>query len=159
MMGFGNEEPRALTVDEIHDIEDKYAAAAGRAQKAGFDGVELHACGYYMGQQFLSSTANIRTDEYGGNPENRSRFYSNIIEKIRENCGEEFGLIVKQAVMEAGDKGGITLEEGMFYANKFLTAGADAIEVMGGSWKPEPDLSDIPSTADKPGRMLGFAPL
>lgn len=95
MMGFGNEEPRALTIGEIHDIEDKYAAAAVRAQKAGFDGVELHACGYYMGQQFLSSTANIRTDEYGGNPENRSRFYSTIIRKIRENCGEDFGLIVK----------------------------------------------------------------
>lgn len=156
MMGFGNEEPRALTIDEIHGIEDKYTAAAVRAQKAGFDGVELHACGYYMGQQFLSSTANFRTDEYGGNPENRSRFYSNIIGKIRENCGDTFGLIVKQAVMEAGDQGGITMEEGMFYANKFLTAGADAIEVMGGSWKPEPDINDIPSTADKPGRMLGL---
>ena len=159
MMGFGNEEPRALTIQEIHDIEDKYAAAAFRARKAGFDGVELHACGYYMGQQFLSSTANIRTDEYGQSPENRSRFYSNIIGKIRENCGEAFGLIVKQAVMEAGDKGGITMEEGMFYANKFLTAGADAIEVMGGSWKPEPDINDIPSTADKPGRMLGLCAL
>lgn len=157
MMGFGNEEPRALTIEEIHDIEDKYTAAAARAQKAGFDGVELHACGYYMGQQFLSSTANVRTDEYGGNPENRSRFYTNIITKIRETCGNDFGLIVKQAVMEGGDQGGITMQEGMFYANKFLTAGADGIEVMGGSWKPVPDLEDIPSTADKPGRMLGLA--
>lgn len=156
MMGFGNEEPRALTVAEIHDIEDKYAAAALRAQKAGFDGVELHACGYYMGQQFLSSTANIRTDEYGGNPENRSRFYREIIDKIRTVCRPDFGLVVKQAVMEAGDQGGITLEEGIFYANQFLTAGADAIEVMGGSWKPVPDMDDIPSTADKPGRMLGL---
>lgn len=156
MMGFGNEEPRALTIEEIINIEDKYAAAAARAKKAGFDGVELHACGYYMGQQFLSSTANIRDDEYGGSPENRSRFYSNIIGKIRKGCGEEFGLVVKQAVMEAGEQGGITMEEGLFYANKFLTAGADGIEVMGGSWKPNPDLSDIPSTADKPGRMLGL---
>ena len=157
MMGFGNEEPRALTIEEIRTIEDKYAAAAVRAQKAGFDGVELHACGYYMGQQFLSSTANIRTDEYGGNPENRSRFYTNIIGKIREACGTDFGLVVKQAVMEAGEQGGITMEEGMFYANKFLTAGADGIEVMGGSWKPVPDIDDIPSTADKPGRMLGLS--
>lgn len=156
MMGFGNEEPRALTISEIHAIEDKYTEAAVRAQKAGFDGVELHACGYYLGQQFLSSTANIRTDEYGGNPENRSRFYSNIIAKIREKCGRDFGLVVKQAVMEAGEEGGITIQEGMFYANKFLTAGADGIEVMGGSWKPVPDLEDVPSTADGPGRMLGL---
>lgn len=49
------------------------------------------------------------------------------------------------------------MEEGMFYANKFLTAGADGIEVMGGSWKPVPDIDDIPSTADKPGRMLGLS--
>lgn len=159
MMGFANEEPRALTVEEIKAIEDKYTAAAYRAQKAGFDGVELHACGYYMGQQFLSSRANIRTDEYGGCPQNRSRFYTNIIEKIRSTCKPDFGLLVKQAVMEAGDEGGITMEEGMFYANKFLTAGADGIEVMGGSWKPQPDLEDIPSTADKPGRMLGLCAL
>ena len=156
MMGFGNEEPKALTTSEIQEIEDRYAAAAIRAKKAGFDGVELHACGYYMGQQFLSSTANIRTDEYGGSLENRSRFYSNIIGKIRRGCGREFGLVVKQAVMEAGEQGGITMEEGMYYANRFLTAGADGIEVMGGSWKPQPDLDDIPSTADKPGRMLGL---
>lgn len=157
MMGFGNEEPRALTIEEVRTIEGKYAAAAARAQKAGFDGVELHACGYYMGQQFLSSTANIRTDEYGGNPENRSRFYTNIITKIRNICGDDFGLVVKQAVMEGGEQGGITMEDGMFYANKFLTAGANGIEVMGGSWKPAPDLDDIPSTADKPGRMLGLS--
>lgn len=159
MMGFGNEEPRALTIEEIHEIEDKYTKAAVRAKQAGFDGVELHACGYYLGQQFLSSTANIRTDEYGGSKENRSRFYSNIITKIRKECGWDFGLVVKQAVMEAGEQGGITLEEGMFYANQFLTVGADAIEVMGGSWKPNPDLEDIPSTADKPGRMLGLCGL
>ena len=48
------------------------------------------------------------------------------------------------------------MEEGVYYANRFLTAGADGIEVMGGSWKPQPDLDDIPSTADKPGRMLGL---
>lgn len=159
MMGFANEEPKALTLEEIKTIEDKYAAAAFRACKAGFDGVELHACGYYMGQQFLSSTANVRTDEYGGSPENRSRFYSNIIGKIKENCGSEFGLIVKQAVVEGGDQGGITMEEGIFFANKFLTAGADGIEVMGGSWKTVPDMDDTPSTADKPGRMLGLCDL
>ncbi|MBQ8016110.1 MAG: NADH oxidase, partial [Clostridia bacterium] len=66
MMGLANETPRALTVNEIKDIEEKYAQAALRAQKAGFDGVEIHAVGYYLGQQFLSKTANIRTDEYGG---------------------------------------------------------------------------------------------
>ena len=90
MMGLGNEEPRALTIKEIQEIEDKYAQAALRAKKAGFDGVEIHSVGYYMGQQFLSSTANVRTDEYGGNPENRVRFHLNIIGKIKKLCEEMF---------------------------------------------------------------------
>ena len=69
MMGLENETPRALEIDEIKAIEEKYAQAALRAKKAGFDGVEIHCVGYYLGQQFLSSTANIRTDEYGGSRE------------------------------------------------------------------------------------------
>ena len=54
MMGLSNETPRALTIEEIHAIEEKYAQAALRAKKAGFDGVEIHSVGYYLGQQFLS---------------------------------------------------------------------------------------------------------
>ncbi|HEX3045182.1 MAG TPA: NADH oxidase, partial [Bacillota bacterium] len=61
IVGFEGEEPRALTVEEIQAIEDKYAAAALRAQKAGFDGVEVHATGYYLVAQFFSATANHRT--------------------------------------------------------------------------------------------------
>ena len=64
MMGLGNETPRELTVEEIKSIEDKYAQAALRAKKAGFDGVEIHSVGYYLGQQFFYSTANMRKDAY-----------------------------------------------------------------------------------------------
>ncbi len=137
MMGLGNETPRELTIDEIHAIEEKYAQAALRAQKAGFDGVEIHSVGYYLGQQFLSSTANIRKDEYGGSRANRCRFHLNIIKRIKELCGDDFAIIVKLSVVEQGTDGGISIPDGIYYAKKFQEAGVDAIEVLAGNGKNE----------------------
>ena len=156
MMGLSNEEPHALTIDEIHEIEDKYAQAALRAKKAGFDGIELHSVGYYMGQQFLSSTANIRTDEYGGSPENRVRFHINIIQKIRELCGKDFAVVVKFSAIELGEDAGITMEEGMYYAKRFQEAGVDALEVLAGTWKKEADMQDMPDSASPKGQAIGL---
>lgn len=147
MMGLANETPRALTIDEIKAIEEKYAQAALRAKKAGFDGVEIHAVGYYLGQQFLSKTANIRTDEYGGCKENRIRFHLNIIKRIRELCGEDFAIIVKISVIEMGEDGGITLPEGIYYCKKLQEAGVDAIEVLAGIWSGEAGKNQKPESA------------
>lgn len=156
MMGLGNEEPRELTIEEIKAIEDKYAAAALRAKKAGFDGVEIHSVGYYMGQQFLSSTANIRTDEYGGNPENRVRFHLNIVRKIRELCGDEFAIVVKLSAVEQGEDAGITMQDGMYYAKRFQDAGVDALEVLAGTWKKEATIEDMPDSASAKGQIVGL---
>lgn len=147
MMGLANETPRALTVEEIKDIEEKYAQAALRAKKAGFDGVEIHSVGYYLGQQFLSKTANIRTDEYGGSRENRMRFHLNIIRRIRELCGEEFAIIVKLSVIEMGKDGGISMPDGLYYCKKFQEAGVDAIEVLAGIWSGEAGKNQKPESA------------
>ena len=155
MMGLGNEEPRALTIKEIQEIEDKYAQAALRAKKACFDGVEIHSVGYYMGQQFLSSTANVRTDEYGGNPENRVRFHLNIIGKIKKLCGEDFPIVVKLSAVEQGEDAGITMQDGMYYAKRFQDAGADAIEVLAGTWKKEAGMEDMPDSASIPSSRKG----
>lgn len=156
MMGLENEEPRALTIEEIQEIEDKYAQAALRAKKAGFDGVEIHSVGYYMGQQFLSSTANVRTDEYGGNPENRVRFHLNIIGKIKKLCGEDFPIVVKLSAVEQGEDAGITMQDGMYYAKRFQDAGADAIEVLAGTWKKEAGMEDMPDSASPKGTAIGL---
>ncbi len=156
MMGLGNEEPRALTTEEIKEIEDKYAQAALRAKKAGFDGVELHSVGYYLGEQFLSSTANIRTDEYGGNPENRVRFHLNIIRKIRKLCGDNFPIAVKFSAVEAGEDAGITMQDGMYYAKRFQDEGVDALEVLAGTWKKEASMEDMPDSASKKGQAIGL---
>ena len=147
MMGLANETPRALTIDEIKAIEEKYAQAALRAKKAGFDGVEIHAVGYYLGQQFLSKTANVRTDEYGGSRENRIRFHLNIIKRIRELCGEDFAIIVKLSVIEMGKDGGISMPDGLFYCKKLQDAGVDAIEVLAGIWSGEAGKNQKPESA------------
>lgn len=147
MMGLANETPRALAIDEIKAIEEKYAQAALRAKKAGFDGIEIHAVGYYLGQQFLSKTANIRTDEYGGSRENRIRFHLNIIRRIRELCGEDFAIIVKLSVIEMGKDGGISMADGLYYCKKLQEAGVDAIEVLAGIWSGEAGKNQKPESA------------
>lgn len=147
MMGLANETPRALTFNEIKAIEEKYAQAALRAKKAGFDGIEIHAVGYYLGQQFLSKTANIRTDEYGGSRENRIRFHLNIIKRIRELCGEDFAIIVKLSVIEMGKDGGISILDGLYYCKKLQEAGVDAIEVLAGIWSSEAGKNQKPESA------------
>ncbi len=156
MMGLSNETPRALTIDEIHDIEEKYAQAALRAKKAGFDGVEIHSVGYYLGEQFLSSVINVREDEYGGNPENRMRFHLNIIKRIKELCGDDFPIVVKMSAMELGEDGGITFEEGVYYAKRFQDAGVDALEVLAGNWKAEADETDVQTSASPDCQAVGL---
>lgn len=147
MMGLGNETPRALTVEEIRAIEEKYAAAALRAKKAGFDGVELHAVGYYLGQQFLSSTANRRTDEYGGSRENRVRFLLNILARIRALCGADFPVIVKISVIEMGPDGGISLPDGIYFCKRLQESGAAALEILAGKWSGQAGKNEKPESA------------
>jgi N-ethylmaleimide reductase len=75
------EMPRALTTEEVKNIVLAYKQAAINAMEAGFDGVELHAAFGYLPDQFLAENANQRTDEYGGNMENRNRF---VLETMQE---------------------------------------------------------------------------
>ncbi len=147
MMGLANETPRELTINEIKAIEEKYAQAALRAKKAGFDGVEIHSVGYYLGQQFLSSAANIRTDEYGGSRQNRVRFHINIIRRIRELCGNDFAIIMKLSVMEMGSDAGISLVDGLYYCKRFQQEGVDAIEVLAGIWSQHAGKNEKPDSA------------
>lgn len=147
MMGLGNETPRALTISEIREIEEKYAQAARRAKEAGFDGVEIHSVGYYLGQQFLSKTANIRTDSYGGSRQNRMRFHVNIIRRIRELCGPDFAIIVKAPAIEIGTYGGISIFDAAYYFKHFQDEGVDAIEVLAGMWSSEGGKKTQPESA------------
>lgn len=105
--------PRPLTKEEIYEIADKYADAARRAQMAGFDAVEIHMGHSYLISQFLSPIFNKRTDEFGGNIENRTRFAKLVIEKVRAQVGPMFPIMIRisaDELLEGGNKLEDTLE-------------------------------------------------
>jgi N-ethylmaleimide reductase len=73
---------RAATLDDIRRIVGDYALAARNAKAAGFDGVQLHGANGYLVDQFLRAGTNLRTDEYGGSPTNRTRFMREVLEAL-----------------------------------------------------------------------------
>lgn len=76
------EVPQAMTIEDIDRTVEDYRKAAENAEKAGFDGVEIHAANGYLINQFLDGRSNQRTDEYGGTIENRMRFLMRIVEAV-----------------------------------------------------------------------------
>ena len=86
---------RALSHDEVVQLREDFIAAALRAERAGFDGVELHGAHGYVLCQFLSPETNRRTDEYGGTLENRSRLLLEILSGIRERCRSDLTVGVR----------------------------------------------------------------
>jgi 2,4-dienoyl-CoA reductase-like NADH-dependent reductase (Old Yellow Enzyme family) len=86
---------RGLSLTEVHQLRDDFIAAAIRAQKCGYDGVEVHGAHGYILTQFLSADINKRNDQYGGTLENRARLLFEIITGIRSACGKDFLLGVR----------------------------------------------------------------
>jgi N-ethylmaleimide reductase len=82
-------EPRALDAEEIPAIVRDFRHAARNAISAGFDGVEVHGANGYLVDQFLRSSTNQRTDDYGGSIENRARFLLEIMREVCEEVGRE----------------------------------------------------------------------
>lgn len=87
--------PRVLSIDEIHQIVQKFANAAAIVKKAGFSGVEIHAAHGYLLSQFLSPISNIRTDQYGGSLDNRIRIIAEVYQAIRAKVGPDFPIALK----------------------------------------------------------------
>jgi 2,4-dienoyl-CoA reductase-like NADH-dependent reductase (Old Yellow Enzyme family) len=98
---------RGLSTDEVETLIEDFVAAAVRAERAGFDGVELHGAHGYILCQFLSAEINQRGDRYGGSLENRARPLVEIIRQIRERCGPDFQLGVRLSP----ERFGMQLEE------------------------------------------------
>ena len=86
---------RALSKNEVQEVINDFINAAIRAQKCGYDGVEVHGAHGYILTQFLSTRINKRTDEYGGSLGNRSRILFEIINGIRQACGPDFLLGIR----------------------------------------------------------------
>lgn len=86
---------RALSTTEVEALTADFITAAKRCDVAGFDGVELHGAHSYMLCQFLSAELNVRTDQYGGSLENRSRLIFDILEGIRRECRPDFNVSIR----------------------------------------------------------------
>lgn len=132
---FNRAMPRAMTIDEIHELIEAFVEAALRAKKAGFDGVEIHNCHGFLLSQFLSPLTNLRTDEYGGSLENRSRLLMEITKAVREAIGKEQLLLVRLGLDDLLP-GGLTLEEGCIVAEKLEHAGIDILDISTGLAPP-----------------------
>ncbi len=132
---FHNQMPRALTIEEIEEIIDKFASAAVRAEKAGFDGVEINAASSHLLHNFFSPYFNRRTDIYGGSCENRARFTTSIIKEIKKRLGSDFPVSVCMNGLELGRLAGIddsrclTADDARAIAVLLQEAGADSIHV------------------------------
>ncbi|MHA1395552.1 MAG: oxidoreductase [Promethearchaeota archaeon] len=127
------EVPRALTIEEIKTIIKRYGEAAVRAEKAGFDGVEIHAAHGYLPGQFLSPYTNKRTDEYGGSLENRMRFLLEVFDEVKSKVSENFIISLR---MNGSDyiEGGFEIEEATIVAKKMEEKGIDIISVSAGTY-------------------------
>lgn len=115
-----------LSVEEIHELQDAYIQAAVRAQKAGYDGIQLHGCHSYLINQFVSPVYNLRKDQYGGSIENHARFASEIIAGIRKICGPNFLISVRTTGCEP------TVEHAIGVAEEYVKAGCDYLQVSTG---------------------------
>lgn len=122
--------PHRLTVPEIHELIKDYGKAAYRAKAAGFDGIEIHAYGYLL-MEFLSTTTNDRTDEYGGGIENRIRIVQEIIRECRAQTGDDYIIGVRIAAHE-GIEGGRSLEETKVLIPYLEEAGVDYFNISAG---------------------------
>lgn len=132
---FHAETPHVLTVEEIEEIVDKFASAAVRAQKAGFDGVDINAASSHLLHNFLSPFWNRRTDAYGGSVEKRARFAVEVVREIKKRAGSDFPVSVIINGVEIGQGIGVpdshclTSEDARAIARCLQDAGADALQV------------------------------
>jgi 2,4-dienoyl-CoA reductase-like NADH-dependent reductase (Old Yellow Enzyme family) len=121
-----------MSLHEIDQVVEAFGKAAKRAQKAGFDGVQLHAAHGYLLSQFLSPFFNKRSDNYGGSIENRARILLEAFQAVRNKVGEEYPVFVK-INSEDFVEGGLTVDEMLQVCAMLEKAGVDAIEMSGGT--------------------------
>lgn len=147
----GGEVPRELTREEIKGLVLRFAEAAKLAQRAGFDGIEIHAAHHYLIAQFLSGASNLRRDEYGGSVQNRTRFLLEVIAAVKKSVGEDFPVWCRLNARELGMEKGLSLGEALEIAKHVERSGVEAMSVSAfgygrfdGTIKPEKEGALLP---------------
>ncbi|HUU78841.1 MAG TPA: NADH:flavin oxidoreductase [candidate division Zixibacteria bacterium] len=146
---FSKRIPRTLTLEEIEDIIESYVEGIEGMNKAGFDGVQIHAAHGSLLSRFLSPYTNKREDNYGGSPSNRARIIREIVSRSRKLVGN-FPILIK---MNSTDYlvGGTDIHTFPELAKEIENIGIDALEISGGMWdclvRNEQDLGFKPVPA------------
>lgn len=125
------ETPRALDIEEIPEVQLKFAEAARRAKEAGFDAVEILGSAGYLISQFFSPLTNRRDDKYGGSPENRMRFGLEVVKKVRKAVGSDYPILMRLAGNDFMEGGNTNREAGVF-ASRLEKVGVDLFNITGG---------------------------
>lgn len=130
-------EPIVMNADDIGQLIRDFSRAALRAQKAGFDGVEIHGAHLYLLSQFLSPLTNKREDRYGGDAKGRAFLALEIVRKVRKHLGPDYPLFLRINAEER-IPGGLTLEDALAMGKLLKDAGVDVFDVTliaQGGWK------------------------
>ncbi|KAF5679779.1 nadh oxidase [Fusarium heterosporum] len=156
-MGMTFGKPHAATKDEIAQIVEGFVHAAEYLERAGFDGIELHAAHGYLLSQFLSRTTNKRTDEYGAQTiENRLRLISEISTAIKARVSPGFIISAKLNSVEFQD-GGVTADEASELCERLENLGLDFVELSGGTYEHMALSWEKESTRKREGFFLEWA--
>jgi len=148
--------PRELTEPEILDIIARFGRAAGVVKQAGFHGVQIHGAHGYLVSQFLSPKHNVRTDAWGGSPENRRRFVLAVYQAMRDAVGPDFPIGIK---LNSADfqRGGFTEEESLATIQALAAVGIDLVEISGGTYEAPAMAGKKTSTIEREAYFLEFA--
>ncbi len=124
----------ALTKEEIATMMEGFKFAAGVAEDAGYDAIEIHAHAGYLIDQFMSPVWNKRTDEYGGSPENCARFPKEIVQAMKSVVGDRLPIIFRIS-LDHRFEGGRTMEDSIKILKELEKAGVDAFDIDAGCYE------------------------
>lgn len=135
--------PRALNTDEIKAIVKDFRQGAANAIAAGFDGVEIHGANGYLIDQFLRTTSNKRTDEYGGSMENRVRFLEEVVQAVVDEVGsEKVGIRLAPFITARGMNDPEIINTIGFAAKKLNDIGIAYIHLSEADWDDAPQIPE-----------------
>jgi 2,4-dienoyl-CoA reductase-like NADH-dependent reductase (Old Yellow Enzyme family) len=123
--------PVEMTERDIRRTIRAFADAAGRAQEAGFDAVQIHSAHGYLVHAFNSPASNWRNDAWGGTPARRIRFLEEVTAAVRDVVGGEYPLFVKLGTVDFC-RDGMTEDDGVEIVSHLADMGLDAVEISGG---------------------------
>jgi 2,4-dienoyl-CoA reductase-like NADH-dependent reductase (Old Yellow Enzyme family) len=130
--------PRAMTSTDIETVIEQFVYSAKLVAEAGFAGVELHAAHGYLLSQFLSSSANLRQDEWGGDATRRVKIVAEIIKRVKEATPQGFAVGVK--LNSADHQSDQAMEDALAQMRIIANAGVDFVNISGGLWEEGPQV-------------------